>query len=329
MLELVRDEPGEPLVERAEVILGRIASVLEDALVARCAGVAGLAPAKLPDDPISGLDPAIGRCVDVRRFLEDLEGLRKFPLRRDPAAVAGEPRLLPRCRDGGDPIGLLLRRVVFPQLRVGVRPPLERLEPAERCSVTNDREWRGRGKRRRDADDAPGVDSGRLHRRRNGVDEHIEPVTRLLERPRIREPFARAGKCGVDHAVGVLRHGRPEFLAVARSNDERPSREGAEVDTHDEALAGSGHCAMLSLTITPRQTAPPARAARPLQTRFSPTGDSYRRGAAVLCRTTSSGGTGAQAAERLPDSISSSMRLRALRPTSRKSCRIVVSGGMK
>ena len=144
-------------------------------------------------------------------------------------------------RDGRDPIGLLLRRVVFPQLRVSVRPSLELRKPAERRTITEDGKRRRCGERRRNTDDLGRVDSSRLHGCRDRDREHLEPVSRILEGPRLLELRACARQHGVDHAVGVLVHRRPELLAVAPAHDERSSREGSEVDAYDEAVVVIGH----------------------------------------------------------------------------------------
>ena len=50
---------AKPRVERGQVVRGRVAAVLVDALVAGGADVAGLLAAQLPDDPVGRLDPAL------------------------------------------------------------------------------------------------------------------------------------------------------------------------------------------------------------------------------------------------------------------------------
>ena len=233
MLELLLDEAREALVEGREILLGGIAAVLEDPLVAGGAGVARLDAAELPDDPVRRLDPAVDRRIDLRVLLEDLERLRELPLRRDPAAVPREPRLVPRLGQRRDPVGLLLRGVVPPELGIGVRPQLEGLDTAERRAVGEDRQGRGRGEVGRDSDDVLGIDAGRTERRRHGVAQHVEPVVGILQGPRRWQLLARARQFGVDHAVRVFVNGGPELLPVRRPDDERSTGERSEVDADD------------------------------------------------------------------------------------------------
>ena len=119
---LLVDDVLEARVERREEgVVGKPVALRPHRLVAGGAGVAGLDAGQLPDDPVGRLDQPVGAVVDLGRLVEDLERLREEPLRRDLAAVAGEPRLAALCRDGVDPIGLRLGGVVLPELDPGVR----------------------------------------------------------------------------------------------------------------------------------------------------------------------------------------------------------------
>ena len=90
---LVVDDAREARVERAEERRVREPVRLRpDRLVAGRARVARLDAGQPPDDPVGRLDEPVGRRVDVRRLVEDLEALGVEPLRRDPAAVARQPR---------------------------------------------------------------------------------------------------------------------------------------------------------------------------------------------------------------------------------------------
>ena len=85
----------EPGVECAQERAAGIGAVLVDGLVAGERGVARLAPAQLPRDPVRGLDPAVRARVQLRLLLEQLQRLRHRPLGGDAPAVARQPRLRP------------------------------------------------------------------------------------------------------------------------------------------------------------------------------------------------------------------------------------------
>ena len=112
-------------VQRGEVVARGVLPVLVDALVAGGAGVADVAAAQLPDDPVGRLDPAVGGRVDLRVLLQQLQRLGELPLAGDAAAVAGQPGLTARLRQLVDPVGLRLGCVVLPELEVGVRAVAE------------------------------------------------------------------------------------------------------------------------------------------------------------------------------------------------------------
>ena len=142
--DLVRDlrlgEVGEVGVERGEELAARVGAVLEDALVAGGAGVADVAAAELPDDPVGGLDPVVGRGVELGVLFEQLQALGELPLARDEAAVAGQPRLAALAARLVDAVGLALGGVVLPELDVGVRAVGELGQLAERRAVGGGRQ---------------------------------------------------------------------------------------------------------------------------------------------------------------------------------------------
>ncbi len=91
---LLVDHMFQARVERLEEFLGREALALRpDGLVAGGAGVARLHAGQLPDHPVRGFEQPVGRGVDIRGFVQDLQRLGKEPLRGDLAAVARQPRL--------------------------------------------------------------------------------------------------------------------------------------------------------------------------------------------------------------------------------------------
>jgi hypothetical protein len=88
--KLVR-EVGEGRVEGRQVLPGRVTVLGPDPLVAGRADVAGLGAGQLPDDPVGGLDPAVGPRVELGVLLQELETLGELPLGGDLAAVPVEP----------------------------------------------------------------------------------------------------------------------------------------------------------------------------------------------------------------------------------------------
>ena len=122
VLELGADEVLELRVQGGQEVLGRVAAVLVDPLVAGRAGVADVVAAELPDDPVGGLHPVVHRGVGFRVFLEQLQAFGEFPFGGDQPAIAREPGLAPFGGQRVDPVRLRLRGVVAPQLHVGVRP---------------------------------------------------------------------------------------------------------------------------------------------------------------------------------------------------------------
>jgi hypothetical protein len=242
-------EVGEVGVERGEELAARVLAVLEDALVAGGAGVADVATAQLPDDPVGGLHPVLGGGVDLRVLLEQLEALGELPLARDEPAVAGQPRLAALAGELVDAVGLALRGVVAPQLDVGVRAAGELGQLVERGAVGGGRHHRAGGEVGADADHAGRVDARRGEGLRDGVLQHVDVVARHLQGPLGRQALAGAGQGAVDDRVGVLERRAAELGAVGDPYDDGPSAQGAEVDADDVGVGVvRGRCHGTSLS---------------------------------------------------------------------------------
>ena len=229
--QLAGREPREARVERGEVVPGRVLAVLEDALVPGGARVARLGPAQLPDDPVRGLDPPVGELVHLGVFVEDLERLGELPLRGDLPAVAVDPLLLALVRRRVDPVRLRLGGVVLPQLGIGVRPPGQVRELAERGPGGQNRHAGGRGEIGGHADYLAGVDPRVPDRGRDGHAQRLGVVARILQRP-VRRQLAVPGQRTVDHAVRVLTHGGARLGAVADPHHQGAGGQRAEVGAH-------------------------------------------------------------------------------------------------
>ena len=234
--DLVVGEAGEVGVERGEELAARVGAVLEDALVAGGAGVADVAAAELPDDPVGGLDPVLGAGVELGILLEQLQALRELPLAGDESAVARQPRLAALAGELVDAVGLPLRGVVLPELDVGVRAVGELGQLAQRRAVGRDRQRGGGGEVGRDADDGCRVDAGGGDRLGDGGLQHVDVVGRDLQRPLGRERRAGGRQRLVDDAVLVVVDRGAELGPVGDPHDEGPAGQSAEVDTDDVAL---------------------------------------------------------------------------------------------
>ncbi len=75
VFEFAADKVLESRIEGSQKVLGRVLSILVNALVASRAGVADVAAAKLPNNPVRGLNPVIHGAVDFGIFLEELQPL--------------------------------------------------------------------------------------------------------------------------------------------------------------------------------------------------------------------------------------------------------------
>ena len=247
--QLVRGEGGEAGVERGQVVPGRVLPVLENALVAGGARVAGLGPAQLPDDPVRGLDPPVGQLVHLGVFVEHLERLGELPLRGDLPAVAVDPLLVALVRRRVDPVRLRLCGVMLPQLGIGVRPPGQMRELAERRPGGEHRHAGGRGEVGAHADHLAGVDPGVPDGGRDGHAQCLGVVAGVLQRP-VRRQFPPA-QLAVDHAVRVLTDGGARLGAVADPHHQGAGGQRAEVDAHDIGIAplGAYHVGAVRVTL--------------------------------------------------------------------------------
>ncbi len=229
VLQLVGGEASEIRIERREELARRIVTVLPDALVARGAGVSRLGAGQLPDDPVGGLDPPAGPLVDIRVLLEQLQRLGELPLGGDLPAVTADPGLAAFVCQRIDPVCLRLRRMVLPQLRIGVPPPGQARQLAQWRPVRRGRQHRAGSEVRADAGHSRRVDPGPLDRRRHCPAKHIPVVLGILQRPVRRQRLAGGGQRAVHHAVAVLVHGGPEFCPVADPRHQGASGQRSEI----------------------------------------------------------------------------------------------------
>ncbi|GAA1278842.1 hypothetical protein GCM10009677_36520 [Sphaerisporangium rubeum] len=235
-------EVGEAGVERGQELGGGVAAVLVHPLVAGGADVAGLDAGELPDDPVGGLDPAVGQAVDLRVLLQHLQALGELPFGGDLAAVPGQPRLAALGGERVDAVGVRLRGVVLPQFGPRVRPV--GVDLAERRAVRGGRQHGAGGEVRADADHLGRRDAGDREGLRHRVAQDVAPVLGGLQGPVGPEPHIGAGQPVLDHPVCVLVHGAPQFGPVGHPHDHRAPRQGAEIDADDVRLAVSVHKAL-------------------------------------------------------------------------------------
>ena len=152
---------------------------------------AGLAAGELPDQPVAGLDEAVGFGPEIRGLLGELRGLGEQPLAGELAAEVGEEA----AAAGVDRLGVGLRGGVLPELDVGVRAV--RVEGGERGAVGPGGQGRGGGEGDADAGDvAAAAECG--EDRLGG----FEVVGGHLQREAGGQRLA-AGEGGGEDAVGV------------------------------------------------------------------------------------------------------------------------------
>ena len=241
VLDLVGDEPAEVGVERGQEVLGGVAAVLVDALVAGGARVADVVAGQLPDDPVGGLDPVLHGGVDLGSLLEDLQALGELPLGGDQPAVAGQPGLLALGGERVDPVGLRLGGVVAPELDVGVRVAGQAVELVQRGAVGGGGHHRAGGEVGADADDVGGVDAGPADGLGHRPAQHLDVVGGHLERELGRQRGAVRQRA-VEDGVRVLQHGAGQLGAVADPHDDGAAGEGAVVDADHDGVGGGAGC---------------------------------------------------------------------------------------
>ena len=183
-------------------------------------------------------------------------------------------------------------------------PVGEAVDLVERGAVGERGDHRAGGEVGGDADDLRRVDPGGGHGGGYGDPQHLAVVLGDLQRPLGRERDLVAGEVrgqrGLEHGVRVGVHRGADLRAVGDPDHDGTAREGAVVDTDDvvlvRVLLGHRHCFLST-------------------------------GAALLARTTSSGLISPSGAGVWP---SAARRISIARwPTAWKSCRTVVSGGMR
>src|SRR5947208_7236013 len=112
--EFVLDDVRHFWMDGGKVIGGGVAGGFVPAgFVARLAGGAdgAISADELPDEPVAGFDPDVGRAVHLRLVVKGFEDLGEEPLDPDRAAVTGKPRLVSLAGDVVDAIGLGLGAV--------------------------------------------------------------------------------------------------------------------------------------------------------------------------------------------------------------------------
>ena len=153
---------------------------------------ARLVPGQLPDEPVAGLDEALGFVPDFRRLVGDLRRLGQHPLARELAAAIGQIVAAARV----DAVGPRLRRLMLPELDVGVR--VARQDRREGRAVGLARQGRTGGEAQPDAEDrAPTSEAAEDDLRR------LRVVRRHLQRPAAPERLA-AGERRRHDAVPVF-----------------------------------------------------------------------------------------------------------------------------
>ncbi len=222
-------------------------AVLVYAFVARRADVAGLCAAKLPDYPVRRLDPTLDAGVEVGVFVEHLEGLGELPLRRDLAAVAAYPGLAAMVRQFVYQVGLRLRGVVLPQLRIGMRAADQVGQLAEGGAVSQRGHDRTGGEVRAYADHVSWLDSCLAQGRRHRFAQRLAPVLGHLQSPVGRQGLAGAGQDLVDRRRGDTRTRALPISAPSRdSHHQGPRRERPEIDSDGVSADMGSHEKRLS-----------------------------------------------------------------------------------
>src|SRR5262249_38661112 len=90
------------------------------------------------------------------------------------------------------------------------------------------------------ADDRVPLEARRGARLGNRLDDRLDPVAGVLERPVPRQPRARSGQRRLDHAVRVFGDRGPALLSRARLDQQRADRCGSEVEPERAGLLARG-----------------------------------------------------------------------------------------
>jgi len=182
--ELFFHDVFHPGIQRLEELLGGVAlGAAPDGLVPGRARIAALVASHLPDDPVGRLEETVGLLIDFGVLIHDLHDLGDKPLGGDFAAVAGQESLAARFGDGVELVGLILGRVVFPQLHIGVGLVLILGQKAQRRAVGLGGEHRAGGKVNAYADDVFFIHAGLLQDAGNRIGKHIQIILGMFQRP--------------------------------------------------------------------------------------------------------------------------------------------------
>ena len=236
VFQLFGHEALELGVERCKEVLGRVLSVLEDAFVSSRAGVADVAAAELPDDPVGSLHPVIHGPVDFRIFFEELQPLGELPFGGDQATVAGKPGLAAFFGELVDAVRLWLGRVVAPQLDEGVRPVREAFQLVQRRAVCRRRNHGARGEVGGDAHYVGRVDTGVGDGGRYSIAQDVAVVVGHLECPIGGKALAGAREFFCHHSVRVFEDSAADLGSVRYTHHDGAAGQGSIVHANDELL---------------------------------------------------------------------------------------------
>ena len=226
--ELLLHHVFQKRVAGLQKFLRRIAvPLVPDGLVARHAAVASFHARHAQNHPVAGLHVPIGLGVQRRILLGNLPELGEHPLGGNLAAVALQPFLSARLGDGIQPVRLILRRVVLPQLHIRMR--IGWIFPAHRVARLVDGNHGAGGKIDADAHHVVFVNARVFHGLRHGGFQRLQIVVRVLKRP-VRLQARAVGKSLVHHAVLVLIHRFAHLASRADFRHERARRKGSVVN---------------------------------------------------------------------------------------------------
>lgn len=201
--------------------------LVPDCFITGHAAVARFHARQAQNHPVAGLHVTVGLGVQCRILLGNLPELGEHPLGGDLAAVALQPFLSASLGNGVQPVRLILRRVMLPQLHVRVR--IGRILPAHRVARLVDGNHGAGGKVDADADHVVFVDARVFDGLRHGGFQRLQIVIRMLKRP-VRLQARAVGKSLVHHAVLVFIHRLADLAAGADFRHERARRKGSVVN---------------------------------------------------------------------------------------------------
>ncbi len=108
-------------MEGGKVLLARVMAILHHRLIACRAGIPCFLSGHLPDYPVGRFDKPVRGLVNLRCFLQDLQGFAEKPFRRDFAPISIQPAFTHLAGCFVYLVGLGLAGMVLPQLDPGMR----------------------------------------------------------------------------------------------------------------------------------------------------------------------------------------------------------------